>query len=307
MLNWISKHLTWSKDEIGVACPSQMDTLNRISEQLISTVSETKDISSRIISKLEAQIEVTEAKLSDREQLLSAVFDTIPDFLCLKDPQGRWMLLNSAGKKMFGLSRAGEYKEKTNEQIAEISARYKSILHAANASDNLAWERRSTVKVEECCVDGLGQELILEVSKTPVFDDKGHPKHLLVHGVNITEAVQSTRHIGMLVHALNCASDSVIVTDSDHSIVYANDSFCSKHGYDLSEVLNHPISMVETSFSDEVRTIMKESISKGASWTGELIYQHKNGSSLRANVTVTPIMNGKPYPIYYIVVLRGIN
>lgn len=309
MIKWIRDHLTWSRsDAAGSVKPSDWEALNRISDQLANTVNETKDISTRIIAKLEDRITATEAKLSDREQLLGVVFDTIPDFLCLKDDAGEWKVLNAYGKTMFGLNRKSEYKGKTDHQIAEISEKYAQLIENSDETDAMAWDSGEPVNVEETFVDPDGNQYVFDVTKTPVFGPHGERKYLLVHGINITEYVKSTKHVGMLINALNHASDCIAVTDEHRIIIYANDSFCRTHGYELEEVLGQQMSFVGTDKTPiDTKRELSETISSGRTWTGVVINRRKNGETFPENITISPILNGKPYPIYYIVVKRSID
>jgi PAS domain S-box-containing protein len=269
----------------------------KIEENLESSISETRAISNRIIRKLEA-------KLEDRETLLAEVFNTIDGFLCLKDAEGRWKLLNTFGKRLYGLEGI-EYKEKIDAEIAEISPRYANSLRQCVHTDNLAWNAGETIQIEERSIDSFDKESIFEVTKTPIYDEDGNKKYLLIHGVNVTEEYENTKHITMLVKALDQASDSIIVTDNKHAIIYANKAYLSCTGYTLKEILGQKADFQPT--NDNIKINLKDTIMKGEIWQGSVLNRHKDGSMVDGVLTITPVLNGKPYPIYYIGVKRLTN
>ena len=52
---------------------------------------------------------------------------------------------------------------------------------------------------------------------------------------------------------------------------------------------------------------MFERITKALPWAGEMINKTKTGEILNEMISITPVLNGKPYPIYYIAVNRPLN
>lgn len=306
MWQWIKDLFMWRKTQRFHA-DYDLSVLDHLNTKLEEAVIDTTKISQRIIKKLEARVDEVEEQLSEREQLLSEVFATIPDILCLKDGAGRWLLLNAYGKKTYGIT-GNSYKNKTDAEIAELSPRYATALTQCVKTDEEAWELGRPLQVEERTTDSFGLENVFDVTKTPVFRLDGTRDHLLVHGRNVTEEVQNTKHIRMLLTALNKASDAITVTDQDHIIIYANEAFIQNYGYELSEVIDYPRKLVASGLtSKETYQIMHDTISRGEVWTGNMINKTKSGTLLHETVTITPVLNGKPYPIYYIGVNRQIE
>ena len=286
---------------------SDLSSLDSINSKLEEVVLDTSSISKRIISKLEHRIEDIEQELSEREELLGHVFSGVSDVLLLKDGYGRWKLVNSYGKKVFGIEH-NEYKNKTDLEMCDISPRFKEMFELCIKTDAQAWESGGPLEVEERSNDTFGREVVFDVVKTPVFNEDGSRKHLLVHGKNITEELENTKHIRMLMNALNKASDSITVTDHNHNTIYANEAFLDLYGYSLEEVLNKPRKLVASGQTpNETYIAMFEKITKALPWAGEMINKTKSGEILNELISITPVLNGKPYPIYYIAVNRPIS
>lgn len=295
MFNWFN----WKRDYFTSKPVYNMDNPSKaalaLADSLESSIAETREVSTRLIRKLEQ-------KLEDREDLLNNVFNTINGFLCLKDASGRWKLLNNFGKHLYGIEGI-VYKEKLDSEIADISPRYRASLKQCTHTDNLAWEAGESIHIEERTIDSFGNELIFEVTKTPIFDDLGNRKYLLVHGINVTEEYENNKHITMLVKALDQASDAIVVTDYNHKIIYANSAYIGCSGYELKELIGKKVDFMSV-VDESIKINIKDTITKGDIWQGPITNKHKDGTLIDGVLTITPVLNGKPYPIYYIGVKR---
>ncbi len=301
IMSWIRDMLFWKKQFRNPDIKSPLEMIDYTSELFCNTVKETSEVSQKLLQKLEK----VEHDLQDREELLDVIFQTIPDFLLLKDGDGRWILLNSYGKKLYGI-RAREYKNKTDREIAEqICPWYLEELNRCVETDEQAWISKRSNQYEEIFEDPNGRKYVFDVTKTPIYNDDGSRKYLLVHGRNITEEVENSKHITMLIKALNHASDSIAVTDHLHRILYANEAFCTTYGYDINELLMKPMNLVSSGQTPRfIYEEMSKTITSGEVWTGVLTNRKKNGDTFQEIVTISPVLNGKPYPVYYISVKR---
>lgn len=304
LMKWLKDMIFWKKSikNPNISCP--LEIMDITSRELSRTVQETSEVSRKLVKKLED----IEDQLEDREQLLDRMFHTIPDFLLLKDGKGHWLMLNAYGKKLYGIT-GRAYKGKSDREIAEtLSPRYKENLLQCLKTDEEAWANRKPTEFEEKSVDVFGREYIFDVVKTPLFNEDGSRKYLLVHGRNITEEVNNDKHIGMLIRALDHASDSIVVTDHEHRIVYANKAFLKVYGYELEDILMKPASICASGDTDPLTfQLMNDTIIRGDPWTGVVYNKRANGRVVQELLTITPVLNGKPHPIYYIGVKRLIE
>lgn len=300
------KKFCWRKDhrEYNKSRAQETDFLE---EKLNKALTDTKEVSNRIITKLENKISLVESQLSEREELLYLVFNSISDLLILKDAEGRWKLINNYTKKFFGLESPWEYKNKTDAEIAEISPRYAQIVALCSSTDEQVWESGEPLQHEKRCEDSFGIESIFDIVKIPIYNSDGSRRHLLVHGKNVTEEVNNSKHIRMLLTALNKASDSISVTDHNDKIIYANEAFCKTYKYNLSEVLDRPRNFFLSKIDTQVMENMQKTLLSAHTWVGELYTKTKYDEEMLETIHITPILNGKPYPIYYICVNRVIQ
>lgn len=58
-------------------------------------------------------------KTAKNEQQLSTLINSMPDFVCFKDSEGRWLRVNDFGRRLYHLENV-EYKGKTDRELGEI-------------------------------------------------------------------------------------------------------------------------------------------------------------------------------------------
>jgi PAS domain S-box-containing protein len=78
-----------------------------------------------------------EAKLKELNKNLTALIETIPDPIFLKDGEGRWLLINEPAKKLFDLHEVDWYK-KTDLELAELQPNFRPAYENCVKDDQLA-------------------------------------------------------------------------------------------------------------------------------------------------------------------------
>ncbi len=164
-----------------------------------------------------------ETALHDTEQQLSALLDTSPDFIAVKDPENRWQMANTAGLRMYGLENEN-WQGKSNEALADIASPHVAdMLRRCSNTDQLAWARGQPIRyIEELpLVEGDGSRH-LDMIKTPIFDDGDQPKALMVVGRDITERMRAERARreadGRLHSALAGMDDLMLIVNADRIV-----------------------------------------------------------------------------------------
>ncbi len=133
---------------------------------------------------------------ADRLQVLNEQLTTLinasPDGIFFKDGNGRWLLANRAGLRLFGLEDV-EYFGKTGRDLARLTSFAAESLLACEESDETAWQ-----KGEIACFDTLfpmadGSSRTYEVVKAPLFHKDGSRKALIVLSRDISKRVETER------------------------------------------------------------------------------------------------------------------
>lgn len=121
------------------------------------------------------------------EQQLSTLINSMVDFVCFKDGEGRWLKTNSFGLELFQLKNV-QYKGKTDTELAEYSEFYRdALIYCQNHSDRIAWENQTITRCEEVIPLPSGGTKTFDTIKHPLFHEDGSRKGLVVIGRDITE------------------------------------------------------------------------------------------------------------------------
>lgn len=141
-----------------------------------------------------SQQRAVEQALQDTEQRLAAVLDTSPDFIALKDRDGRWQMANPAGLRMYGLTQI-DWRGHTNAELApQAHGEMQDIIARCSNTDALAWSHRESIRyIEEIPHTDAPGTRSLDMIKTPLLGSDGQPTALMVIGRDITERVRAER------------------------------------------------------------------------------------------------------------------
>ena len=150
-----------------------------------------KDADGNIIGLLTSGEDVTDRNLAERElreteERLRSLMNSMPDIVCFKDGEGRWLEANSFDLKLFHLEGV-EYKGKKDSELAPFSVFYHDAFMACQASDEKAWVNAGLTRGEEVIPRPDGSAYTFDIIKVPLFTPEGKRKALTVVGRDITE------------------------------------------------------------------------------------------------------------------------
>lgn len=151
------------------------------------------DITDR--KKIEKEILLAKAKAEEKENKLLTFINSIPDIVCYKDGNGRWLLANQADLDLFQLTNVN-YFGLTDEQLADFTHQmYREAFKTCMVSDEIAWEKGTISKGIEKIPTIDGNFKIYDVYKIPVFNEDGTRKGLAVIGRDITDLMKTQEEL----------------------------------------------------------------------------------------------------------------
>jgi len=122
------------------------------------------------------------------EDAFYAVIDASPDFIALKDGEGRWVACNRAGLLMYELFDR-DWHGMTDLQIAKMHPKFAENLTQCVESDEAAWAAGKTMNFVERISTQEGDQ-VFYVAKSPLFHADGSRKMLVVFGRDVTELLR---------------------------------------------------------------------------------------------------------------------
>ncbi|GEM_PF-1298753 len=154
-----------------------------------------RDQEGRLLGVVGVSRDITDKKLAEdalreSEERVRTLINMIPDLICLKDGQGRWLLANEFDLHLFELEGVS-YQGKTDADLSQFSHFYHDAFMTCASSDELAWQARIPLRSEETIQRADGNSMTFDVIKLPIFESDGSRKALLVVGRDITARKQT--------------------------------------------------------------------------------------------------------------------
>jgi PAS domain S-box-containing protein len=120
-----------------------------------------------------------------------------------------------------------------------------------------------------------------------------------------TSASQRQR---LLMHALEQSPATIIVTDAEGKIVYANPKFVATTGYAVNEALGqNPRLLKSGETSQEEYRLLWKSIKAGKEWHGVFHNRRKDGSLYWERASISPVLDAKGKIAHFMAVKEDIT
>lgn len=269
-----------------------LEKLNHSFEELRRATSSVTEAATEAAMTLHGQ-------LQDAEYRFYSTIDSIDDFVIIKDEMGCWKTVNKAGQQLFGWIH-GEYIGKTNEELAMAYPLFKNVLLKCSRSDELVWMNKKPYR-EEACLPYDGGYKCFDIVRTPTYDERDRKKELIMIGRDVTEHIERQRRMKASFIALNSISDLIVILDHAGCIYFCNDIFINKMDISSYESVigKHICDLLTIEGFDDVWEV----VSHNARWDGACVTEDSLDEK-EHELHVVPMMNGHPYPIYYICTIR---
>jgi PAS domain S-box-containing protein len=165
------------KDQGVVWVDTSVRSLRDSCGKLVCTIGITADITAR---------KMAEEALRESEEKIRTLINAVPDNICLKDGEGRWLEANDADLKMFELENV-QYQGKKDSELADFSDFYRDAFLTCEEADEKAWATGGVSRGDEVIPVPDGSSRVFDVIKVPLFHADGSRKGLVVVGRDITQ------------------------------------------------------------------------------------------------------------------------
>ena len=152
-----------------------------------------------------------------------------------------------------------------------------------------------------------GEKFPVLIYSSPIIEDN---KVMGLRGiiVDITNSKKTEQEIQKLSIAVEQSSNTIVITDTDGNIEYANPKFEDLTGYSIKEALGlNPRILNAGTQPNEYYTNLWQTITAGKTWKGEFHNKKKNGDYFWENVTITPIKDNEGKVVNYLAIKEDIT
>ncbi len=239
-----------------------------------------------------------EIALQKQEEFMVSVLNAMPDRVCIVDRQSGILFANRppAGvsiKRVLGADAtayvAPEHQDLLRNSISQVfetgtSRRFEVLEHGDQ--DDLIW--CETVAAPICHDDQVISVTLLsrDISERKLNEDKLRQLSLAVEQTPL----------------------SVLITDRDGCIEYANAAFTTITGYATEEGLRQNPRLLKSGLTpSETYAALWQTLERGETWSGEFINRRKNGDLYVEYSIITPVRQADGRATHYIAIQEDIT
>ncbi len=205
-----------------------------------------------------------EAELRERNALLNSILESTPDFVVVKDREGRYVAINSNAANFLGKP-SEEIIGKDDLEILPNAAREMMAKDRQIMAAGVAETYEEDISPDETPTTFL-------TTKAPWRDTKGNILGIIATTRDISDRKQAEQKLRQTLEMLDLASDAIIIRDMDDRIIYWNQGAEKLYGWTKAEVVGQYIhTFLETVFPTPLETVLAEFFQDG-SWEGELYH-----------------------------------
>lgn len=218
---------------------------------------------------------------SCQEPLMKTLMNIVPDFIGIKDGDGRFVFANEFVGELFELP-GFDFTGKTDADLSEITPNFREVFQYCIETDEQVWQAKEIVRCEEFVPARDGSTRFFDVYKIPVFHPDGTRKNLLVFGREVTEKIESRQLLEesearYRLLAEN-AMDMITTHKADGSFTYISPASFALLGKRPEEILGDTgYGMLHPDDEEISRKAHEDLISGPCTKTVPFRLQHKDG------------------------------
>lgn len=233
----------------------------------------------------------------DQQFFDSMLINNFSDLLCLKDQDGRWLAASDNYLASFGLA-GTEFLGKTSYELAQEADCDVAALKNSADQDNKCWKQGNSLQT----VRQISSDLILEETRTPVYDFDQKPFRLIINGSPASEFDKKRTRLEWLEQALSNSHIAYVILDQHFHLLDNNTAFNELTGYHASEIAGKNIAVIVANSEQNKSPLSPEKLfAKGDAKRGVGTFEcrHKQGRIFPARIEMTALQFGDHETHYF--------
>jgi len=267
--------------------------LGRAFDEMAEEVQRRQEESRRMQETLRLAAERSENEKAKTEEIISAIGDGIN----IHDREFRIIYQNEVAKNLIG------------EQLGKFCYEaYEDKDHVCESCPVEMAYRDGGIHTVERRVETENGVLFVEITASPVRDASGD----IVAGIEVVRDITARRKgeedRARLSMAVDQASEAVVVTDREGSILYVNPAFERITGYSREEAVGKNPRILRSGKQDEsFYREMWGTLARGEIWEGHFINRRKDGSLYEEDTTISPVRDSSGDIVSFVAVKRDVT
>jgi PAS domain S-box-containing protein len=245
-----------------------------------------------------------EVELRWKTALLEAQMNSSLDGILVVDDQARKILQN---QRMSDLWKIPSQLTANMDDAMQLEFVAKQTKYPRQFADKVAhlYSHPDEISRDEVeMIDGT----MLDRYSAPVRDQAGKHFGRIWSFRDITERKRMQASYDRLALAVEQAAETVVITDTEGIILYANPAFEKSTGYARAEALGqNPRILKSGKQDDDFYVQMWESLRRGETWSGHFINRRKNGTLFEEDASISPVRDAADKVVNYVAVKRDVT
>lgn len=255
------------------------------------------------IQDMPGSITALEHELDQERYLMTVLMDQLPDHIYFKDLQCRFIRNNIAHAISMGLRHPSEMTGKSDfdfftHEVAQRQYNDEQEIIRTGLS----------VNKEERTVRSDGSINWYSTTKMPLRDKSGRIIGTFGISHDITNRKTAEQQLRKLSMAVEQSPVSIVITNLDGDIEYANPKACETTGYELRELMGkNPRVLKSGETSPQEYDLLWNRITHGEEWKGLFHNKKKNGELYWESATIAPIKDANGNITHYLGIKEDIT
>lgn len=260
-------------------------------QQILDTFKENPNSScSTLLNSIEQELQLLKSeyihpeKTDDLMLLVDSIYVNLPGYLWIKNTEGKYIFANKAFTDICGINSVNDIYGKTAADIWPESLAIKYT-----KDDERILKNKSAQKSEQKAIINQNQTWVKSY-KAPIFNSKQEIIGLIGYSTDISKEKNAIETVNKLSQAIEQSPVSIIITDSEGAIEYANPKVFELTKYQPSQLVGQNPRILKSGLTDNaVYTNLWETITAGKVWRGDLCNKKSDGSLFWENATISPV------------------
>ncbi len=252
------------------------------------------------------EIEEKNKQIDSQRKLLNTYIQLSPDIFLVMNEKFEVILINKAGCELL-CCRLDDVRGKNILKIESLKFErdeLKRVLESIKKSENSTDKIGFLTKIRTGCHENR----LISWSASVVRNNDGSIRFIICIGEDITEHEMRERENLKLRSAIEEATVSIMITDTEGKIEYVNPFFCSLTGYSRDEVIGKTPRIVKSGeHPKEFYENLWRTIKSGKVWKGEFHNRKKSGELYWERATISPVHDSEGNIINFIAIKEDIT